>query len=306
MRKTFINTLVAEAEKNDKIFLICPDIGYSVLEVFKEKFPNRFLNVGIAEQNAVSIAAGLALVGYITYVYTIMPFMVMRPYEQIRIDVAYMNTNVRIIGVGAGFSYGSAGATHHSLEDIALMRVLPGMTVISPGDPWEVEQAIKESIAYKGPMYFRLGKQGEPILSNKNSKFEIGKASEIIKGEDMYLLSTSNSLEIACKISEELKKQNLSCNVTSFHTIKPFDYEYISEILKTGKPIYTIEEHYKAGGFGSKVSEIISESGFNPKFKMFCIEDKFSHYVGSHEYLRNKFGFNAEEISIKIINNITN
>jgi transketolase len=306
MRKTFINTLVEEAEKNDKIFLICPDIGYSVLEVFKEKYPSRFLNVGIAEQNAVSIAAGLALVGYIPYVYTIMPFMVMRPYEQIRIDIAYMNTNVRIIGVGAGFSYGSAGATHHSLEDIALMRLLPGMTVICPGDPWEVEQAIKESVSFKGPMYFRLGKQGEPILSNKNLSFKIGKASEIIKGVDLYLLSTSNTLEIACQISKELIKKKISCNVTSFHTIKPFDYEYLSEILLTGKPIYTIEEHYKAGGFGSIVSEIISESGFNPKFKIFCVEDKFSHYVGSHEYLRSKFGLNVEEISNKIIIQLNN
>jgi len=306
MRRTFINTLIEQAEKNDKIFLISPDIGYSVLEGFKEKFPDRFLNVGIAEQNAVSIAAGLALVGYIPYVYTIMPFMVMRPYEQIRIDIAYMNTNVRIIGVGAGFSYGSAGATHHSLEDIALMRVLPGMTVICPGDPWEVEQAIKESVSYKGPMYFRLGKQGEPILSNRNSNFKIGKASEIIKGVDLYLLSTSNSLEIACQISKKLLKNNLSCNVTSFHTIKPFDYEYLSEILLTGKPIFTIEEHYKAGGFGSIVSEIISESRFNPKFKMFCIEDRFSHYVGSHDYLRNNFGFNVDEISVKIIEHLIN
>jgi transketolase len=304
MRKTFINTLVEEAEKNDKIYLICPDIGYSVLEVFKEKYPTRFLNVGIAEQNAVSIAAGLALVGYIPYVYTIMPFMVMRPYEQIRVDIAYMNTNVRIIGVGAGFSYGAAGATHHSLEDIALMRVLPGMTVICPGDPWEVQQAIKKSVTFNGPMYFRLGKQGEPILSNKSSNFEIGKASEVINGDDLYLLSTSNTLEIACQISKELLKNNLKCCVTSFHTIKPFDYEYISRILVTGKPIYTIEEHYKAGGFGSLVSEIIAESGFNPKFKMFCIEDRFSHYVGSHDYLRRKFGFSVSEIVLKMLQNL--
>src|SRR5947207_535521 len=136
MRKTFIKTLTEIAATDKRIFLITPDIGYSVLEEFSNRFPERFLNVGVAEQNAVSIAAGMALCGLIPYVYTINPFVCMRPFEQIRIDVAYMNTNVRIVGVGAGFSYGAAGATHHSIEDIAIMRSIPNMTIVCPGDPW--------------------------------------------------------------------------------------------------------------------------------------------------------------------------
>src|SRR5436190_6908368 len=171
MRKTFINTLVELARKDERIFLITPDIGYSVLEVFMNEFPNRFLNVGVAEQNAVGIAAGMSLSGMIPYVYTINPFVCMRPFEQIRIDVAYMNTNVRIVGVGAGFSYGSAGATHHAIEDIAVMRCLPNMTVVCPGDPWEVENTVRASIKHKGPMFFRLGKQGEPVINNVKTKF---------------------------------------------------------------------------------------------------------------------------------------
>ena len=183
MRKTFINTLVEEAKKDARIFLITPDIGYSVLEPFMEQFPERFLNVGVAEQNAVSIAAGLALSGMIPYVYTIAPFVTMRPFEQIRVDVAYMNTNVRIVGVGAGFSYGAAGATHHSIEDIAIMRAIPNMTVVCPGDPWEVREAVKQSLSYKGPIFLRLGKQGEPVInilirflkSEKQLQFIMGK-----------------------------------------------------------------------------------------------------------------------------------
>ena len=157
MRKTFINTLVEEAAKDDRIFVITPDIGYSVLEVFRDKFPDRFLNVGVAEQNAVGIAAGMALRGMLPYVYTINPFVSMRPYEQIRVDVAYLNLDVRLIGVGAGFSYGSAGATHHSIEDIAIMRCLPNMTVICPGDPWEVKEAIKASVKHRGTGFHASG-----------------------------------------------------------------------------------------------------------------------------------------------------
>jgi transketolase len=194
MRKTFITTLVEEARSNDRIYLITPDIGYSVLEPFMHEFPDRFLNVGVAEQNAVSIAAGMALTGMIPYVYTIMPFVSMRPFEQIRVDVAYMNTNVRIVGVGAGFSYGSAGATHHSLEDIAIMRCIPNMTVVCPGDPWEVQQAIKESVHFRGPLFFRLGKQGEPVIHKESERFKIGKAIKVHEGNDLHLITTSNTL----------------------------------------------------------------------------------------------------------------
>ncbi|MCW3093058.1 MAG: transketolase subunit [Ferruginibacter sp.] len=301
MRKTFIDTLVKEAKKDERIFLVCPDIGYSVLEVFRDQFPNRFLNVGVAEQNAISIAAGLALTGYIPFVYTIMPFVVMRPFEQIRIDVAYMNTNVRIVGVGAGFSYGAAGATHHSLEDIAIMRVLPGMTVICPGDPWEVQQSVKASINYKGPVYFRLGKQGEPILNDKTSSYQIGKATLIRNGDHVHLISTSNTLEISCKVAEALSSQNINCSVTSMHTMKPFDVNYINSLLETCKPIFTIEEHYIVGGLGSAVSEVIAESKFNPLFKRFGVNDQFSHYVGGQDFIRDKFGINTEIITQEIL-----
>ena len=301
MRKTFINTLVEMAKKDERIFLITPDIGYSVLEVFMNEFPNRSLNVGVAEQNAVGIAAGMALNGLIPYVYTINPFACMRPFEQIRVDVAYMNTNVRIVGVGAGFSYGSAGATHHSIEDIAIMRAIPNMTVVCPGDPWEVNEAVKASVDYKGPMFMRLGKQGEPIINTSKSKFKLGKAITIRSGKDVHIISTSNTLEIARDVCDILKMNKISASLLSMHTIKPFDQKAVIDLLKTKKPVFTIEEHNIIGGLGSAVAEVIAESEYNPVFKRIGVPDKFSHFVGGHDFIRSKFGLTKEKISKDIL-----
>ena len=305
MRKTFITTLVEQAKLDERIFLVCPDIGYSVLEVFRDQFPDRFLNVGVAEQNAISIASGLALTGHIPYVYTIMPFAVMRPFEQIRVDVAYMNTNVRVVGVGAGFSYGAAGATHHALEDIALMRVLPNMTVVCPGDPWEVQQAVRASVTHSGPMYLRLGKQGEPVLNDTAADFQLGKATLIRPGDDLHLISTSNTLEMSCKVAEALAQHNLRASVTSMHTIKPLDVSHVQSLLGTGKPVFTIEEHYVVGGLGSAVAELIAESRCNPVFKRFGVRDEFSHCVGGHDFIRERFGLTVASISQQIMQQIS-
>ena len=290
------------ARNDERIFLITPDIGYSVLEVFRDEFPERYLNVGVAEQNSVSIAAGMALSGLIPYVYTINPFVCMRPFEQIRLDVAYMNTNVRLVGVGGGFSYGAAGATHHTLEDIAIMRVLPNMTVICPGDPWEVDKAVIESVNYKGPIFLRLGKQGEPLINDTEAEFKIGKAIRIKEGEDITLISTGNTLEIADTVTDKLKNKNIKASLISMHTVKPLDENAVMEILKKGKPVFTLEEHSLIGGLGSAVADIIAQSDFNPVFRKFGTEDKFSHYVGGHDYIREKFGLTSEKITENILN----
>ncbi len=305
MRKTFIKTLVSLAAKNERVILITPDIGYSVLEEFQNAYPSRFFNVGIAEQNAISIAAGMALEGMIPYVYTINPFVCMRPFEQIRVDVAYMKTNVRIVGVGAGFSYGAAGATHHSIEDIAIMRALPGMTVICPGDPWEVEQAMNASLDYIGPIFLRLGKQGEPIINDITSSFKIGKATIIKEGKDLAIITTSNTLEICNGVMNQLQQKGISASLISMHTIKPFDAECVRQILDKGIPVITVEEHNIIGGLGSAVAEVIAESGRGIKFKRIGVEDAYSHYVGSHNYIREKFGISESNI-LKIVMELIN
>lgn len=298
MRNAFVTTLVKLAKQDERIFVITPDLGFSVLEEFEKKFPERFLNVGIAEANAVSIASGLALSGKIVYVYSIIPFVTMRPFEQIRVDVAYMNTNVRLVGVGAGVTYGPAGATHHSIEDIAIMRALPNMTVFSPCDPYEVEKVTEESVSYQGPIYFRLAKKGEPIISDVQSNIKLGKANYIQKKENskIVILFTGNASDIAIDVSDELTRKDLAVDVISMHTIKPFDYETLEKIVLTKNYIFTIEEHSIIGGLGSLVSEYIAESKRNPVFKRFALPDEYSHYVGNQFYIREKLGFNKNLI----------
>lgn len=304
MRNTFIKVLIEEARKDDRIFVITPDLGFSVLEDFEKEFPDRFLNVGIAEANAISIASGLALSGKIVYVYSIVPFVTMRPFEQIRVDLAYMNTNVRLVGVGAGVTYGPAGATHHAIEDIAIMRALPNMTVLSPCDPWEVENIVKGTITHEGPIYFRLAKKGEPIISNQDSDFMYSKANLIKEGGDINILFTGNASDIAIDVKDILEKNNLTVNLASIYSLKPFDEDFINTILEKGKPVFTIEEHNILGGLGSIVSEYIAESKFNPIFKRLGLPDEYSHYVGSQMFIREKFNFTAETISKIILDKV--
>ena len=297
MRNAFINTLIEEARKNDNIYLITPDLGFSVLEDFENEFPERFLNVGIAEGNAVDIAAGLALSGKVVYIYSIIPFVTMRPFEQIRVNLAYMKTNVRLVGVGAGVTYGPLGATHHAIEDLAIMRALPNMTVFSPSDPWEVECATKESINHNGPIYFRLAKKDEPVISDTNSEFSFGKANFIKYGDDINIIFTGNASDIAMEVYSALTKNGLrKANLISMHSIKPFDSDTINKIIQDEKPIFTIEEHSIIGGLGSIVSEYIAESNKNPVFKRFSLPDEYSHYVGSQKHIREKFCFTSEKI----------
>lgn len=288
MRKTFINTLIDLARKDKDIVLITPDMGFSVLEPFFDEFPERAINCGIAEQNAVSIASGLALMGKKPYVYTIIPFLTGRAYEQVRLEVAYMNTNVKLIGIGAGFTYGAAGATHHAIEDISLMRTLPNMSVCCPGDNNEAEQIIRETVKNNKPMYIRIGRHNRGIFDNNT--IEIGKASIIEKGEDIAIISTSNMLPDAYDYCQKLKSEGRKPYLISMHTIKPLDKECLRSLINKGVEIQTMEEHSVIGGLGSAVAEVIAESGKGIKFKRIGVPDEFSHFIGSQKYIKKQFG----------------
>ena len=288
MRKTFINTLIDLAHHDKDIVLITPDMGFSVLEPFFEAFPERSFNAGIAEQNAVSMAGGLALMGKKPYVYTIIPFLVERAFEQVRLDVAYMNTNVKLVGIGAGFTYGAAGATHHAIEDISLMRSLPNMTVCCPGDNKEAEQIIRQTAQTTKPTYIRIGRHNRGIFDN--NQIEIGKASIIEKGEDIAVIATSNMLPDAAYYCKQLKQQGRKPYFISMHTIKPLDKETLLELIQKGVEIHTMEEHSVIGGLGSAVAEVIAESGKGIKFKRIGVPDTFSHYIGSQKYIKKQFG----------------
>ena len=304
MRSTFIETLTECARKDERIFLITADLGFSVLENFAREFPKRFLNAGIAEQNAVGVAAGLAMTGKIVYVYSIVPFVTMRCFEQVRNEVAYQQTRVRLVGVGGGLSYGPAGPTHHSIEDLALMRSLPGMTVFTPGDPIEARALTRASVNLPGPAYIRLGKNGEPRVHPETADIAMGKIATLNDGEDLSILVCGNLLDEGRKSVELLAKKKLRAALHSVHTLKPLDTVLIQTLINRGKPIFTLEEHTLYGGLGSAVSELIAESGHAIKFRRFAVPDEYSHTVGSQDLLRKQYGLDAQSLVARILKEV--
>ncbi len=290
MRSTFVRCLIDRARIDPRIILVTPDMGFSVFEPFMAEFPDRFFNVGICEQNAVSVAAGLALRGKIVYVYSIIPFVTMRCFEQVRVDVAYMATQVRLVGVGAGLTYGPAGATHHAIEDISIMRSLPNMTVCCPGDPVETEAIFKQSFDHEGPMYIRLGKNGEPRLHTDGAPIVIGKAAPLRQGQAIALFATSTMLATACRWVDFWSTQGHNVALISFHTIKPLDVMTVRRFIDDGFALITLEEHSLIGGLGTAVAEVIADYGKPVSFKRLGLPDDYCHLVGNQAYLLEHYG----------------
>jgi len=308
MRTAFIEKISEMARKNEDIYFLTGDLGFSVIENFKKEFPQRFLNVGIAEQTMMGVAAGLALSGKTVFTYSIASFVTMRCFEQIRNDICYPNLKVRIIGIGSGFSYSTYGLTHNSLSDISLMRTLPNMTIIAPGDPTEVERAMEDSEKIEGPIYFRLGKKGEPRLYSEDINFEIGKGTVLRNGNKVALMSTGNMLETVCAVADDLEKAGISTKLISMHTVKPVDKELIMDTFNKVDYIFTIEEHHLLGGLGSAVAELISENLLNRKtvFKQMGVDDVFCREIGDQNYMRGLFGLSREQIFSEIMRTIKN
>ena len=291
MRNAFLNTLVQQAEKDQNIFLITNDLGFSVLEPFEEKFPDRYLNIGVAEANMIGVAAGLALSGKKVFVYSIVPFITMRCFEQIRNDICSANLSVVLVGVGGGLSYGTAGLTHHSLNDIAIMRTLSNMTVLCPGDPAETRAALMSLKAHEGPVYLRLGKGNDPVVHDSVPNFTIGKAIPITDGQDITLIATGNMLYDAKETTRILNEAGLSCRLLSMPSVKPIDEEAILNAAKETKAIFTIEEHSIIGGLGGAVAEFLGEhSASKILFRRIGFPDQFCKEIGSQKYLREKNG----------------
>lgn len=300
MRIAFIKTLTKAVEKNKDVMLLTADLGFNAFEEFVEKFPRNYLNVGVAEQNMAGLAAGLAIEGKTPFIYSIIPFATMRDYEQLRNDICYQNLNVKIVGVGSGFSYGPYGHTHHGLEDLAITRVLPNMTIFSPADPFETGFAVKEALKIKGPVYLRLGKAGEPNL-DAVEKPEFGKGRIIKQGKDVVIFSTGAITANAIKAAQLLEEKGISAKVISIHTIKPLDKDLIlDQARKIGK-IVTVEEHFVTGGLGSAVAEVLAESGLKVSFKRIGAPDKFTKEIGMQEFMRDKNGLSPQKIMQAII-----
>lgn len=300
MRDTFVRTLIEEAKKDPRIVLITGDLGFGVLKPYWEQLPNQFINAGIAEQNMTSVAAGMALEGKIVFTYSIGNFPTLRCLEQIRNDCTYHNANVKIVCVGGGFVYGSLGMSHHATEDIAIMRSLPDMTVICPGDLVEAAEATKALVNYPGTCYLRLGRGGEKRIHEQLNDFQIGKAIKIHDGTKVAIFSTGAIFEEIKEAEELLAGQDVHPAVYTFPTVKPIDQDVIKECADQFELIATVEEHNLSGGFGSAVAEVLATGRHKARQVMVGLADIYSAKVGSQKYLRSEYGIDARGIAMKI------
>ena len=302
MRETFVKKLIEFAKRDKNVYLITSDTGFMVLDEFKTLFPERFLNIGISEANMIGVAAGLAMSGKKVFVYAIVPFVTMRCFEQIRVDLCYQNLPVKLVGIGGGLTYGTAGSTHHSIEDLAVMNCLPNMNVLCPGDPIEAAGLFEESMLLDSPCYIRLGKSGEKIIhENNNTHIKIGKGILVSEGKNIAIISTGNMLENAKNVVDLLNKEGFTPELISMPTIKPMDKEIITKISKKCHTIFTLEEHNIIGGLGSAVGDVILENNLSVKIKKIAIPDQYTCIGGSQEYLRGKYGLTAAQILNSIL-----
>tara|TARA_B100000212_G_scaffold335831_1_gene308351 strand:- start:109 stop:1032 length:924 start_codon:yes stop_codon:yes gene_type:complete len=298
MREEFIEELSNLAKQDRKVFLITADLGFGALDNFKENFPNQYLNVGVAEQNMTAIAAGLALEGFKVFTYSIGIFPTFRCLEQIRNDICYHNLDVTIVSTGAGFSYGQLGVSHFAIDDISVMRSLPGMSIISPSDGWQIKILLNQIYKNSSPKYIRIDKS-QAFLKEKSKDIKFGNATKIRSGDDISLVCYGGITSEAIKVSEILAKENIFCRVLEFHTLKPFDYKSLISAAIATRYIFSIEEHNINGGIGSICAEFLAESGINYFFRRFGLPDKFPHIVGDQYYLRSYFSLDAQSIAAK-------
>ncbi|MCE5279541.1 MAG: transketolase C-terminal domain-containing protein [Planctomycetaceae bacterium] len=302
MRKALLDILTQLMHADRSIYILTADTGFHVFDEFPQRFPNRFINVGISEAAMIGMAAGLAMAGKQVFTYGIVPFVTMRCFEQIRVDLCYPNLPVKVIGVGGGLTYGPAGMTHHSIEDIALMSCLPNMSVVCPGDPVETGLAIEASMVLKGPCYLRLGKSGEPAVHPRRPEgFAIGKGIALRRGRDVALVATGNMLATAAAACDLLERRGLSCELISMHTVKPIDADLIAEAASRCPVIATLEEHSIIGGLGSMVAGVAADRGLKVALRRFALPDRYEHKAGSQEYLRGQYGLTAEAVAADLL-----
>ena len=296
MRVAFVRALTDVAAQDERVVILAGDIGYKLFDDFIERFPGRHLNVGASEANMASVAAGMASAGFRPFIYTIAPFVTVRCLEQIRVDICYHKQPVVVVGVGAGYTYGSLGATHHAMEDIGTLRALPSMKVVCPGDPYEVEGAVWEIVRQDAPVYLRLGKQGEPTVHESIPDMTLGKGIVFQDGDDVTLISTGNMLPNAAEAAKRLDDAGVSTRLISMHTVKPLDEALILDSARRTDALFTIEEHSKIGGLGGAVAELLAESDVHPRFKRLAADDEFIHEMGEQHHLRKLMGLDVDGI----------
>jgi transketolase len=297
MRDSFINGLETLASEDPRVFLVTGDLGFGVLDRFAARFPRQFLNAGVAEQNMTGVATGLALEGRIVFTYSIANFPTLRPLEQIRNDAAYHDANVNVVAVGGGFSYGALGISHHATEDLAILRALPGLTVVAPGDDWEAREAVAALATTPGTTYLRLDKSTAGWTQREGERFSLGKARRLREGSACTLVATGGILGAVLTASDLLREEGLACRVLSMHTVKPLDEDALVSAAQETGGILSIEEHSVVGGLGGAIAETLLERGELPRaFYRLGLRAGFSSIVGSQSYLRASYGLDEHAI----------
>ncbi len=283
MRKKSLDMVYELAKRDDRIWFIGSDLGVGTLDMFRREMPDRFFMEGVSEANIVSIAAGMALEGKIVYVNTIATFLTRRCYEQVVLDLGLHKANVRLIANGGGVVYAPLGPTHLAIDDIAIMRTVPNMTVVAPCDADEMARLMPQTVDHEGPIYIRLGKGGDPIVSSDAHPFRIGRAITMVQGDDVLLVTTGITLKVALEAAATLRNDGITSTVLHMPTIKPFDREALLTHARRADAIVTVEEHTILGGLGGAVAEVLAEAGFErPKrFRRIGIPDVFPHGYGS-------------------------
>jgi transketolase len=297
MRNAYISALHQLSKTNKSILALVADNGTIVYDKYREDFPGRFINFGISEANMISVASGLASCGKTPFAYTISNFLAFRAYEQIRNDVCMQKMNVKIVGIGVGFVYSYLGPTHHGTEDIAVMRVLPEMTIFSPSDPLETIKATNAAAQIVGPVYLRLTTGGTPKIYEDDYKFEIGKGVTLREGSDIAIIATGSIVHETVQAVNELEELGISVKLINIHTIKPIDREIIINAAVETKAILTVEEHSISGGLGSCVAEVLAEEKcVLHSFKRLGLNDVFAQGYGNYQEMKALNGLSKNDI----------
>jgi len=302
MRNAFADEITQLAAKDERVVLLMGDIGNRLFDKYKAAYPDRFYNCGVAEANMISMAAGMAASGLRPVCYTITPFITYRVMEQIRLDLCYHHQPVTFVGTGAGLSYASLGATHHSLEDIGMLRLLPHLKVVCPGDAMELRGALRASLQQDDPLYLRIGKKGEPVIHDEVPALELGEALPIRSKGAIAILSTGNLLPSALTTSDLLANAGHAARVYSMHTVKPLGKGLLDRLFEECDIVATLEEHAVTGGLGGAVAEWMAD---HPKTKArllrFGTPDEFMHEAGEQAHARKLFGLTPEQVVSRIL-----
>jgi len=296
MRGAFVRTLVELADRDRRIALLTGDLGYMALEPFMEKHADRFFNIGVAEQNMVGIATGLAESGFIPFVYSIVTFATLRPYEFIRNGPVWHRLPVRIVGVGGGFEYGAQGLSHHGLEDVGVMRVQPGMTVVAPADHEQMATALRATWNVEGPVYYRIGKDDKTVVPGLRGRFRPGHAEVVREGDHVALVAMGSVASEAAAAAAKLAEHGIDARVIVVASVQPAPADDLQAALADVPLAVTVEAHYANGGLGSLVAEVIAERGLGCRLVRQAVHDLPDARVGSQSYMHGRHGLAAPAI----------